>query len=75
MNTRIVDSRLGNLLSKGTRVVLNAKDSHPQNGQLCTVIGALPNPWGREEDQWYDVQFDDHILERFLGKYLTAGVQ
>jgi ABC-type multidrug transport system fused ATPase/permease subunit len=46
-------------LSRGTRVRLMR--NHPKNGQLCTVIGPLPNPSKRPENQWYDVRFADYL--------------
>jgi len=55
-------------LSRGARVRLMR--NHPKNGQLCTVIGALPNPSKRPENQWYDVRFDDYSIGRFVERYL-----
>jgi len=46
--------------------------NHSKNGQLCTVIGALPNPSKRPEKQWYDVRFDDSSMGRFVERYLVT---
>ena len=58
-------------LSYGTRVRFLGKDDHPKSGQQCIVIGALPNPSKRAENQWYDVRFDDYSMGRFQGRYLV----
>ena len=36
----------------------------------ATVIGALPNPSQRHENQWYDVKFDEGKLGRFNACFL-----
>jgi len=66
------DSRETRNLPDGARVVLAGREGHPQNGKQGAVIGALPNPSGRLEKQWYDVRFDDNTLGRFAGRYLAA---
>jgi hypothetical protein len=53
----------------GTQVRLNRKD-HPFSALVARVLGALPNPSGRQESQWYDVQFENGRYGRFLGRYL-----
>jgi len=58
-------------LSLGARVRFLGKDHHPKGGQYCTIIGALPNPSERAENQWYDVRFDDYTLGRFPERYLV----
>jgi hypothetical protein len=55
----------------GTRVTVVGREGHPKNNQACTVLIALRNPSGRPENQWYDVQFDDHTVGRFAAKHLT----
>jgi hypothetical protein len=57
-------------LSCGTRVRFIGKD-HQKSGQRCTIIGILPNPSRRAENQWYDVRFDDYSMGRFVERYLT----
>jgi hypothetical protein len=59
-------------LARGVRMRL-VDDNHPKSGQCCTVIGALPNPSQRSEHQWYDVQFDDSSIGRFLEKQLQRA--
>ena len=61
-------------LAPGTRVRFTLKD-HPKNGQYCTILGALPNPSGRPENQWYDVRFDDQSLARLVERYLREEVK
>ena len=61
-------------LARGTRVRFTEAD-HPKNGQYCTILGALPNPSGRAENQWYDVRFDDQSLARLVERYLEAEVK
>jgi hypothetical protein len=58
-------------LSRGSRVVLDARDSNPKKGQECVVIAALPNPSRQSEHQWYDVRFRDYSIGRFLERYLV----
>ena len=62
-------------LSRGTRVRLTLQADHPKNGQYCTILGALPNPSGRAENQWYDVRFDDQSLARLVERYLQEEVK
>lgn len=57
-------------LAEGTRVLFNGKERHPKEGQYCTILGALPNPSQRAENQWYDVRFDDQALGRFHERFL-----
>jgi hypothetical protein len=61
-------------LSYGARVRFIGKD-HPKSGQQCTIIGILPNPSRRAENQWYDVRFDDYSTGRFLERYLVRVVE
>ena len=56
-------------LSRGTRVRFIG--NHPKNGRQCTIIGALPNPSERADNQWYDVRFDDYSMGRFVERYLV----
>ncbi len=58
-------------LSRGARVRFVAGDHHPKSGKFCTIIGALPNPSGRAENQWYDVRFDDASMGRFPERNLA----
>jgi len=58
-------------LQLGTRVQFIGQDQHPHNGQMCIVIGTLPNPSRVAEHQWYDVRFDDSSIGRFLERYLV----
>ena len=58
-------------LPLGTRVQFIGQDQHPQNGQICVVIGVLPNPSQLAVHQWYDVRFDDSSIGRFLERYLV----
>jgi len=60
-----------NTLSRGMRVRFTGQADNPNNGQQCTIIGILPNPSNRPENQWYDVRFDDESIGRFLGRYLV----
>jgi hypothetical protein len=62
-------------LARGTRVRFTLKAGHPRNGQYCTILGALPNPSGRADNQWYDVRFDDQALARLVERYLEAEVK
>jgi hypothetical protein len=62
-------------LARGTRVRFTLKADHPRNGQYCTILGALPNPSGRAENQWYDVRFDDQSLACLVERYLEAEVK
>lgn len=55
--------------SAGTRVRLTRKD-HPEFLQSASIVAALPNPSQRQENQWYDVQFDDGRYGRFPARYL-----
>jgi hypothetical protein len=61
-------------LAHGTRVRFTMAP-HPKNGQYCTILGALPNPSGCAENQWYDVRFDDHSLARLVERYLQEEVK
>ena len=58
-------------LPDGTRITLTGREGHPENGKQGTIIGALPNPSGRKENQWYDVRFDDYRSGRFNQRYLA----
>ena len=58
-------------LPRGTRVLFIGTDHHPKSGQHCTIIGTLPNPSKRAENQWYDVRFDDYSMGRFVARYLV----
>jgi hypothetical protein len=60
-------------LSYGTRTRLAGLENHPKTGELCTVIGVLPNPSKSAERQWYDVKFDDCSMGRFLERYLVPA--
>jgi hypothetical protein len=62
-------------LARGTRVRFTLKADHPKNGQYCTILGALPNPSGCAENQWYDVRFDDQSLARLVERYLQEEVK
>jgi hypothetical protein len=53
-------------LSFGHRVLFTGMDHHPKTGHYCNIVGVLPNPSGRAENQWYDVRFEDHSLGRCL---------
>jgi len=53
-----------NTLSRGMRVRFTGQANNPNNGQRCTIIGILPNPSNRPENQWYDVRFDDESIGR-----------
>ena len=55
----------------GTRVRLY-KEDHRKLGQSATIVGALPNPSNRPENQWYDVRFDDGVYGRFLVRHLKS---
>jgi hypothetical protein len=57
----------------GCPVVLTGREGHPENGKQGIVIGALPNPSGRQENQWYDVRFDDYRFGRFNQRYLVRA--
>jgi hypothetical protein len=59
-------------LSLGTHVSLIGKEDHPKNGQLCRIIAIVPNPSGREANQWYDVRFVDGSIGRFHKRYLVT---
>jgi len=67
----------GILSKSGTRYPspLYLRAAHPQNGQYCTILGALPNPSGSAENQWYDVRFDDQSLARLVERYLQEEVK
>ena len=58
-------------LSRGTRVVFLGREHHPKNGRGGRIIGPVPNPSRRPENQWYDVGFDDHSIGRFHERYLV----
>jgi Family of unknown function (DUF5335) len=58
-------------LQRGSRVRLIGMGHHPKRGDECKVIRILPNPSQKPEHQWYDVQFDDSSIGRFLEKYLV----
>jgi hypothetical protein len=62
-------------LARGTRVRFTGKADHPKNGKCRTILGALPNPSGRAENQWYDVRFDDQSLARLVERYLQEEVK
>lgn len=62
-------------LARGTRVRFTLKATHSKNGQYCTILGALPNPSGVAENQWYDVRFDDQSLARLVERYLQEEVK
>ncbi|HMF01013.1 MAG TPA: hypothetical protein VKK06_14090 [Terriglobia bacterium] len=62
-------------LARGTRVRFTLKADHPKSGQYCTILGALPNPSGCAENQWYDVRFDDQSLARLVERYLQEEVK
>jgi len=55
----------------GSRVVLTGREAHPENGKHGTVMGALTNPSGRPDNQWYDVRFDNYRIGRFNQRYLV----
>jgi hypothetical protein len=63
------NSGRGPALAERTRVRL-VKSGHPENARAARVLGALPNPSGRTQNQWYDVRFDDGVYGRFLECYL-----
>jgi hypothetical protein len=52
------------------RVIFSGLERHRKNGKRCTILGALPNPSQRPENQWFDVRFDDYTTGRFLERYL-----
>jgi hypothetical protein len=58
--------------SYGDRVRLTGEDSHPKNGEPCTIIFVLPNPSKKPEHQWYDVRFEDGSIGRFLERYIAG---
>jgi hypothetical protein len=58
-------------LADGVRVRLVGYSPHSKTGEECRIIRALPNPSERAEHQWYDVQFDDLSIGRFLERYLV----
>jgi hypothetical protein len=52
----------------GTRVRLTKPGTdYLQPG---SIIAALPNPPQRQQNQWYDVRFDNGRCGRFLERYL-----
>jgi hypothetical protein len=57
-------------LVAGSRVLFTGRAHHPKEGQYGTILGALPNPSQRPENQWYDVRFDDQSLGRFHERFL-----
>jgi hypothetical protein len=57
-------------LADGSRVLFTGEEHHPKNGQYGTILGALPNPSQRPENQWYDVRFDDQSIGRFHERFL-----
>ncbi len=59
-------------LTYGDRARLMGYGPHPKTGQQCRIIYVLPNPSKRPEHQWYDVQFDDLSLGRFLERYIVS---
>jgi hypothetical protein len=61
-------------LARGIRVRFTLK-AHPKDGQYCTILGALPNPSGRAQNQWYDVRFDDQSLARLVERSLQEEVK
>jgi hypothetical protein len=56
-------------LTCGARALFS-KSGTAKDSQLCTVIGAVPNPSGRAENQWYDVRFDDYSVLRVHARFL-----
>jgi hypothetical protein len=60
-------------LPDGTRITLSGHEGHPENGKQGVIIGALPNPSGRKENQWYDIRFDDYRSGRFNQRYLAPA--
>jgi hypothetical protein len=52
-------------LAEGNRVLFQGRAHHPRNGHYGTILGALPNPSQRPENQWYDVRFEDQSIGRF----------
>jgi len=67
--TTIQDSAYRPALGEKTRVRLLKRDHH-EYSHLATILSALPNPSGRPENQWYDVQFDNGLYGRFMERYL-----
>ena len=61
----------------GTRVRLT-RPGHPDYLQNGSVIATLPNPSQRQQNQWYDVRFDNgrcgRLLERNLERAQTETV-
>jgi hypothetical protein len=57
-------------LADGSRVLFQGTEHHPRNGHYGTILGALPNPSQRPENQWYDVRFEDQSLGRFHERFL-----
>jgi hypothetical protein len=57
-------------LADGSRVHFTGEEHHPKNGRYGTILGALPNPSQRPENQWYDVRFDDQSIGRFHERFL-----
>jgi hypothetical protein len=55
----------------GDRVRFMGYSPHPHMGEQCKIILVLPNPSMRPEHQWYDVQFDDLSIGRFLERYIV----
>jgi hypothetical protein len=53
----------------GAQVHLKRKD-HPFSALIAKVMGALPNPSSKKENQWYDVQFENARWGRFLERDL-----
>ena len=65
-----MDTEYKSNLADGARVLFTGKERHPKSGQYCTILGALPNPSQRSDNQWYDVRFDDHSIGRFPERFL-----
>jgi hypothetical protein len=43
-----------------------------RDSRIAKILAAVPNPSGRAENQWYDIQFDDAVVERFLECHLIS---
>jgi hypothetical protein len=58
-------------MKNGDRVRFVGTDNASKTGQECTIVRVLPNPSEKQEHQWYDVQFDDGTLGRYLERCIT----
>lgn len=54
---------------EGSRVRVR-ENNDPHLAGNARIVGALPNPSGKKENQWYDVHFDNGRWGRFPGRLL-----